>query len=213
MTLQYITQDVPGKSHWQLAEEACRAGIDWIQLRVKNASLAEWERIARQTREVANHYGAKLIINDSLEVALAAGADGVHLGKEDMPVLEARKSVPAGYIIGGTANTYADVERLAHEGADYIGLGPYRFTATKEKLSPVLGVEGYQEIIGQCRLAHISTPIIAIGGIVPEDLPGLLAVGVSGVAVASAITFAGDKKSVVLNFTQYLNHASITNCR
>jgi thiamine-phosphate pyrophosphorylase len=211
MKLQYITQEIAGKSHWQLAEEACRAGVRWVQLRVKNMPLEEWKEIAMKTKAITDQYQATLIINDSLQVALAAGAHGVHLGKQDMSVAEAKKQVPTGFIVGGTANTFEDIIRLAEEGADYIGLGPFRFTTTKEKLSPVLGLEGYSQIMQQCLLSNISVPVVAIGGIVPEDLPKLMETGIAGVAVASAIAHGTDKKDVVDQFNNYLNYASTKN--
>lgn len=211
MILQYITQEIENKSHSQLAEEACLAGIRWVQLRVKNKTLEEWEQIALLTKAVTDFYQVKLIINDSLQVALSIGAHGVHLGKQDMSVAEAKKNVPPGFIVGGTANTFEDIVRLHAEGADYIGLGPFRFTATKEKLSPVLGLEGYRKIIHQCLLNNIHIPVIAIGGIVPEDVPELIGTGVSGIAVASAISLATDKKSVVERFKAHLTYANTTN--
>lgn len=211
MILQYITQEIENKSHSQLAEEACLAGIRWVQLRVKNKTLEEWEQIALLTKAVTDFYQVKLIINDSLQVALSIGAHGVHLGKQDMSVAEAKKNVPPGFIVGGTANTFEDIVRLHAEGADYIGLGPFRFTATKEKLSPVLGLEGYRKIIHQCLLNNIHIPVIAIGGIVPEDVPELIGTGVSGIAVASAISLATDKKSVVDRFKAHLTYANTTN--
>src|SRR5690606_9315626 len=121
MQLQYIKQEIPEKPHCQLAEEACLAGIDWIQLRVKNKSFDEWLQIAKKTKKVTDSYGAKLIINDSPEIAISVKADGLHLGKQDMPLREVRNIIHEGLIIGGTANTFEDVQRLASEGASYIG--------------------------------------------------------------------------------------------
>ena len=117
-------------------------------------------------------------------------ADGVHLGKQDMPPAEARALLGPGFIIGGTANTFADIERLAVAGVDYIGLGPFRFTTTKQNLSPVLGLAGYADLLAQCRAAAINIPLIGIGGITLPDVAPLLGLGLHGVAVASAITKA-----------------------
>lgn len=200
MHLQYITQDLKEKSHPELAEEACRAGINWVQLRVKNKSYEEWQEIARQIKEVTDKFSAKLIINDSLEIALAVKAHGVHLGLSDLPVLKAKELAPKGFIIGGTANTFEDIKIRVMEGVDYIGLGPFRFTTTKKKLSPTLGVEGYKTILQQCISKGIAVPIIAIGGIVPEDVPELMRIGLSGIAISSAISLAKDKKKIVEEF-------------
>jgi thiamine-phosphate pyrophosphorylase len=192
--LQYITTNPVD------AEKACRAGVDWIQLRVKKKPEKEWKTLAEETLIVCRRYGAKLIINDNVLLAKEIEADGVHLGKEDMNPAEARlisrerpmpgeKFIPAAkFIIGGTANTIEDVNRLVGLGVDYIGLGPFRFTTTKMNLSPVLGLAGYSAIISQLEALPGTIPVIAIGGIKVEDVSDLLKTGVYGIAVSSAIT-------------------------
>jgi len=181
-TLHYIT-DQP-----ELAELACRAGIDWVQLRVKNYAYADWKARAVDTLAICRAFGARLIINDNVALAGEIGADGVHVGLTDMPVADARRLLGASMIVGGTANTLDDI-RLHHEaGADYVGLGPYRFTTTKEKLSPVLGLVGYDRILTACRHEDIALPIIAIGGLDVVDVPNLMQVGLHGIAVSSAIS-------------------------
>ena len=181
-TLHYIT-DQP-----ELAELACRAGIDWVQLRVKNHAYADWKARAVDTLAICRAFGARLIINDNVTLAGEIGADGVHVGLTDMSVADARRLLGASMIVGGTANTLDDI-RLHHEaGADYVGLGPYRFTTTKEKLSPVLGLVGYDRILTACRHEDIALPIIAIGGLDVVDVPNLMQVGLHGIAVSSAIS-------------------------
>jgi len=181
-TLHYIT-DQP-----ELAELACRAGIDWVQLRVKNHAYADWKARAVDTLAICWAFGARLIINDNVALAGEIGADGAHVGLTDMPVADARRLLGASMIVGGTANTLDDI-RLHHEaGADYVGLGPYRFTTTKEKLSPVLGLVGYDRILTACRHEDIALPIIAIGGLDVVDVPNLMQVGLHGIAVSSAIS-------------------------
>lgn len=206
--LHYITQEVEGKTHAHLAEEACIAGVDWIQLRVKNKPYAEWKAIALDTLAVCRKYHAKLIINDSVELAKEIHADGVHLGKEDISTTEARKILGDKFIIGGTANTFEDI-KLHAPNVDYIGLGPFRFTSTKEKLSPILGIEGYTQIINKCRANNMAIPIIAIGGITSNDVAELLNTGVYGIAMASAITFSKDKKETIKEFLSQLEHNTI----
>ena len=180
-TLHYITTTP------EAAELACQGGVRWVQLRVKNQPPATWKQLALETQAVARRYGATLLINDNPRLAQEIGADGVHVGAADMPPAEARAMLGAKFIIGGTANTFADVQRLAAAGVDYIGLGPFRFTRTKEKLSPILGLAGYAEIIQQCRAAGIAVPVIGIGGLVLADVAPLLATGLHGVAVAGSI--------------------------
>ena len=180
-SLHYITTTP------EAAELACQGGVRWVQLRVKNQPYATWKQLALETQAVCRRYGATLLINDNPRLAQEIGADGVHVGAADMPPAEARAMLGAKFIIGGTANTFADVQRLAGAGVDYIGLGPFRFTRTKEKLSPILGLTGYTEILQQCRAAGLAVPIIGIGGIALADVAPLLATGLHGIAVSGSI--------------------------
>lgn len=213
--LHYITQEIPGKTHWQLAEEACRGGVEWVQLRIKGKSEDEWLDIALKTLAVCEKYGSKLIVNDNVAIARETNADGVHLGKTDMDVTEARRILGDNAIIGATANTWNDVKILAGKMVDYIGLGPYRFTPTKEKLSPVLGLAGYEYITRQCAAQKVKIPIIAIGGILKTDIIPLLEAGVHGVAIASSIGLAPGVPEAAADFIKLLNHKpdALTNSR
>jgi thiamine-phosphate pyrophosphorylase len=187
--LQFISQQTDQLSHLQSISAACKAGVKWVQLRVKEKSAEEVLALALEAREICKSYGAKLIINDHPAIALKAGADGVHLGKLDMPVAEARKMV-GDMIVGATANTFEDIEAHARSGADYVGLGPFRFTATKKNLSPILGLEGYRAIMKKCRQENIHIPIVAIGGIQVADIAGLRQAGLHGIAVSSLLVGA-----------------------
>jgi thiamine-phosphate pyrophosphorylase len=199
--LHYITQgNILGYTHSQLAEEVCMAGIDWVQLRVKKLGFIDWKEIAEDTQKITRKYKAKLIINDNVRIAKEIDADGVHLGKEDMLPKAARNLLGADKIIGGTANTFIDIEKLAEAGVDYIGLGPFRFTETKEKLSPILGLQGYKDILAECKKRGINIPVIAIGGIKKEDLKELFTTGIYGVAVSSAINNELNKEESVKLF-------------
>ena len=197
-TLQYITTSPEG------AERACRGGVRWVQLRVKNQPYAIWKQLALQTQAVARRYGATLLINDNPRLAQDIGADGVHLGQADMPPAEARAMLGATFIIGGTANTFADVQRHAAAGVDYVGLGPFRFTSTKEKLSPILGLAGYADILRQCRAAGLAVPIVGIGGVMLADVPALLETGLHGVAVSGAIGAAAEPSAAAAQFVERL---------
>ena len=196
--LQFITDSAPA------AELACRGGVRWVQLRAKNLLAAEWQQRARAVQAVCRHHGAILIINDNPALALEIGAAGVHLGQQDMPPAEARALLGSDFIIGGTANTFADIEGLVAAGVDYIGLGPFRFTTTKEKLSPILGLAGYSEIMEQCRAADFTTPIVGIGGVALADVVGLRATGLHGVAVAGAIAGADNPTAAARLFVAEL---------
>ena len=186
------------------AEAACTGGVRWIQLRIKNASPEAWEQAARATLLVCRRYNAVLIINDNPALARAIGADGVHLGKADMSPAEARRLLGADFIIGGTANTFADIEQLTAAGANYIGLGPFRFTTTKQNLSPILGLTGYHTLLAQVRTTGLAVPIVGIGGIALADVPALLATGLHGVAISGAITHAADPVAAATSFVHYV---------
>ncbi|EOR94173.1 Thiamin-phosphate pyrophosphorylase [Arcticibacter svalbardensis MN12-7] len=195
--LQYISQPAADGSHLTAIKIALEAGCKWIQLRIKNQSPEEIRQCAIAALKLCKFHGAKLIINDHPEIALSIGADGVHLGLEDMPVTLARKVVGKDMLIGGTANTFQQVQQRMTEGVDYIGLGPFRFTTTKEKLSPILGLHGYTGILKQMNEAQISIPVIAIGGIVADDLQEIGKTGVHGVALSGAITFSENRKQII----------------
>ena len=172
--LQFITHtNTRFQSESAGAAEALRGGCRWIQLRMKHASEEQIIAEGLQLRELCDSFGATLILDDHVNLVTAIGADGVHLGKNDMPVAEARAILGPDKIIGATANSFADIQAAASAGADYIGLGPFRFTTTKENLSTILGVEGYSTIMQQCRKAGITIPVVAIGGITPDDIAAL----------------------------------------
>jgi thiamine-phosphate pyrophosphorylase len=125
-----------------------------------------------------------------VELVKKLRADGVHLGKKDMPIADARRILGAEYIIGGTANTFEDVLQHYKAGADYIGCGPFRYTTTKKNLSPILGLEGYTAIIHRMQEKDIHLPIVAIGGITIADIPAVMQTGVSGIALSGTVLHA-----------------------
>ena len=178
-------------------EGACRAGVRLIQLRMKEASDEEFLATAVEAMKICGGWGSRLIINDRAEVAVAVGADGVHVGNEDRPVREARRILGEGKIVGGTANTLDDIREHYRGGADYIGLGPYRYTTTKKKLSPTLGLEGYRGIMQQMEAEGMVVPVYAIGGIGVTDVRGLVEAGVYGVAFSGLLVRAGDWAEIV----------------
>ena len=188
--IQFISHYTDRYSYLDGIHLVLEGGIRWVQLRMKEASADDFRRIGKEVRKLCDNYGAKFIIDDHVELVRELGADGVHLGKNDMPIAEARRILGDDAIIGGTANTFQDVEMHYSASADYIGCGPFRFTTTKKGLSPILGLEGYQNIIRQVREAGISIPIIAIGGITSDDIPALMQTGIAGIALSGAILHA-----------------------
>jgi thiamine-phosphate pyrophosphorylase len=187
MELQFITHFTEKYSYFDAAHLALEGGCRWIQLRMKEAQEAEVEAEAIRVRDLCRKYGATFIIDDHVALAKKVQADGVHLGKNDMPIEEARRILGDAFIIGGTANTFEDVKRHWQAGANYIGCGPFRFTTTKKNLSPILGLEGYRQILQQMKAAGITLPVVAIGGITYEDIPDILQTGVSGIALSGSI--------------------------
>ena len=185
--IQFITHSNERYDHVEGAKLALQGGCRWIQLRMKDAMEIDFLRAAKKIRRLCDEYHATFILDDHVEWVGLTGADGVHLGKNDMPVDEARKMLGRNKIIGGTANTFEDVEWLSRQGADYIGCGPFRFTTTKKNLSPVLGLEGYRDITAQMKAHDILLPIVAIGGILHQDIPAIMQTGVTGIAVSGAI--------------------------
>lgn len=185
--VQFISSENEKMTHLQSIEKALDAGVKWVQLRIKNKSEEEVISIAEKALDLCKKNNAKLIINDFPHLVNQVGAYGVHLGKKDMNINEAREMVGSDKIIGGTANTLEDVVMLAQCGVDYIGLGPFKFTSTKKELSPLLGFQGICKIVETARKNNIQTPIIAIGGIQREDIETVFDTNVDGIAVSSAI--------------------------
>lgn len=190
--LQYISHFTPQISYAEGIRMALEGGCRWIQLRMKDAPAEEIIACAEEVIPLCRRHGAKFLLDDHVELVRQLGADGVHLGKNDMPVDEARKILGPDIIIGGTANTIEDIIRLHKQGADYIGCGPFRFTTTKKNLSPILGLDGYKSIVLKMKELGIDLPIVAIGGITVEDIPAVMGTGVSGIALSGAILGAAD---------------------
>ncbi len=200
--VQFITHATSRYSYADGAKLALRGGCRWIQLRMKAAGDAEAEATALEVQALCKEHGATFIIDDRVELAKRLNADGVHLGKNDMPVAEARQLLGQEFIIGGTANTLDDVLALKRAGADYVGVGPFRFTETKQNLAPILGLDGYTAIVEGLRETGVRIPLCAIGGIRLADVPALLDAGVSGIAVSSAILEAIDPEEMMRRFLE-----------
>ena len=207
--LQYISQGTTAKEQYNNIYEALDAGCSWVQLRFKNTSPEDITTLAEKVKKLCVSYAAMFIINDHPHIAKQIDADGVHLGLEDSSIIEAKKIV-GNKIIGGTANTLTHVLQRLGEGCSYIGLGPFRFTTTKENLSPILGLEGYTSIMNELSNRKIEIPIYAIGGIVLEDIAAIIQTGVYGVAVSGIITHHNEKKLLLeqINTSLYeaVNH-------
>lgn len=183
--LHYITQGSSVKEHLENIQKACNAGAELVQLRLKGVSEKKILQAAHEAREITSHFQTRLIINDYYKIAREVKADGVHLGKSDIDVTLVRRHLYTWQLIGATANTLQDCETLIAKEVDYISLGPFRFTETKDNLPPVLGIKGYTAIMD---VLKTETPVIGVGGITTADVTTILQTGISGIAVSGAIT-------------------------
>lgn len=185
--LLFITHQTEEYSYLDSVKLALKGGCRFIQLRMKEADEDEVKQVALSAKELCRSVGAVLTIDDRVELCKELALDGVHLGKEDMSPQIARQVLGSQVWIGGTANTLEDIIELQKQGVDYIGLGPFRYTTTKKKLSPILGLKGYKDII-DCSVTHqLDLPIYAIGGIQLEDVSSLMELGLWGISLSSTI--------------------------
>ena len=186
--LQFITHYNNVYSYVDSARIALEGGCRWIQLRMKDTEESLLEETAVIVQKMCKDYGATFIIDDHVYLTQKLKADGVHLGKNDMPVAEARKILGDSYIIGSTVNSFQDILSVIETSTpDYFGCGPFRFTSTKKNLSPILGLEGYSDIISRMKDTGIDIPLVAIGGISKEDIPELMQSGIKGIALSGSI--------------------------
>lgn len=189
--LQFITDSPHPQTILEQCQAALAGGISWLQLRMKGATTQERITVARAIRSLMQPYPhAVLIIDDDVEAVLHSDADGVHVGLDDMPPAQARSLLGNGKIIGATCNRIEDIALRALQGVDYIGVGPYRTTQTKQLLSPLLGNQGMAQLVAYNQSLPHPIPMVGIGGIVAEDLPTLAQIGLQGVALSGVINHA-----------------------
>ncbi len=162
-------------------------GGKFIQLRMKDASDEQVLDIAKTLRKACDKYNALLTVDDRIHLLDTNLFDGVHLGKNDMPIKEAKQITGDKFLLGATCNTVVDAIEAIKSGADYLGVGPFRFTTTKQKLSPELGLMGYKQIIDKLQNLNFNIPIYSIGGITKNDFKDLKDVGVYGSALSGTI--------------------------
>ncbi|RZS99606.1 thiamine phosphate synthase [Aquimarina brevivitae] len=214
--IQYISQGTTAEEHLDNIKKVCDAGIKWVQLRLKNVDFETYLQTAIECKKICTAYGALCIINDNVSIAKQSNADGVHLGLNDMNPRDARAILGHRSIIGGTANTIQDCLLQVKNGVDYIGLGPYKFTKTKQQLSPILGLSGYKEIVEAVSKINQQIPVIAIGGITAKDIRKLINVGVDGIAVSGLLSNNPDLKETVTQIRSIIKttqHGYVTNSR
>ena len=190
--LQYITNTDCQTPVIDQVMAVIDGGCRWIQVRMKDASDDEIRTVVEAIKPRCIETQSFLILNDRVELAKKLDVGGVHLGKDDMPCSQARMILGPAAVIGVTANTIEDIEKVKSLDIDYIGIGPFAHTTTKKRLAPVLGLEGIREICRQMNERGIELPHVAVGGIRLEDIDALLEAGVNGAAVSGAIANAPD---------------------
>lgn len=200
--IQFITHTTSSISYEESAMLALQGGCRWIQLRIKGASDDEVEPVALRLLKACHEADATFILDDRVELCKKIKADGVHLGRHDMPVNQAREYLGHEFIIGGTANTFDEIRTLKYQSADYIGCGPYRYTTTKENLAPLLGPDGYTKIMQQVKAEELRIPICAIGGITLDDVIPILQTGIKGIAISGAVLRADNPVEMMQRFLQ-----------
>ena len=187
-------------SHTNLTEMAVSGGADTIQFRQKTGSTREMIETAKWMKRICAGAGATFIVNDRIDVAIAAEADGVHLGQDDFPVPLARKLLGKDKIIGGSACTLEEAQKCLNEGVDYIGFGPVFPTTSKEDAGPVSGIEVLKNIT---RMSPV--PVIAIGGITTDNTPEVMRAGAYGIAVISAVCCMEDPEGATRLLWEAMN--------
>ncbi len=203
-SLQYITNGATPYEVEAEVQSALAGGCRWIQVRMKEADEATVIEAIGRVKPYCREAKAILLVDDRVGLVNKLGIDGVHLGQKDMAPSEARKIIGRQAIIGSTANNIEQVKALDFDNIDYVGVGPLRFTTTKSNLAPVLGLEGYREIMTWLRSADQSLPIVAIGGIMPEDVAALRQLGIYSVAVSGAIANAENPIKTTQAFVEAL---------
>jgi thiamine-phosphate pyrophosphorylase len=183
-----------GRTHEDVAAAALAGGARIIQFRDKEMGDEEFTAVARRIQKLTQKHNALLLINDRVEIALAIGADGVHVGQHDLAFVDVQRLARPGMILGVSATNYAEAVALANSGANYLGVGPIFPTPSKADATPPIGLD---ELARIC--SDVPIPIVAIGGITESKLPGIIDTGVSGAAVISAISSAPDMTAATAN--------------
>jgi len=175
-----------------VVRDAVSAGVSLVQLRAKRLEASDLYSLAGRLAEVLKRLPVPLIINDRVDIALACGADGVHLGQRDLPLRAARELLGRKGLIGISVNSVEEAKAAENGGADYLGVGPVYFTESKADLPKILGTEGLKAIKSRVRI-----PVLAVGGITPDRAGEVAEAGADGLAVISAVLGAEDTAAAV----------------
>ena len=201
LRLVVITDPVlsPGRTLLDVVRACLRGGATCVQLREKSGDAAAMAHVARVVKDAAHSAGALFIVNDRVDVALAVGADGAHLGDDDLPIHAARKISPHGFILGASVDSVAGALDAVSQGADYLGVGPVYATFSKADAGDAIGVRPIAELG-----SATSLPIVGIGGITAENAAAVRRAGAAGVAVISAVMQSRDPEDATRRLLQVL---------
>lgn len=200
--LHFITHDIVQHTHIAQVQIACEAGAKWIQYRCLSKADDELLTDIHAIANICDDWGATLIVTNHIHLKGKADIQGFHIEAMDADFIALRKQIGEEFTLGGSANTVQNLIRLAKEGADYAGFGPFKATTTKPNNSPLVGVQGYAEAVQLLNAAHVDLPILAVGGVTLPAVNSLLATGIYGVAVSSAINQADDMYQAYKDFYQ-----------
>jgi len=198
--LQFITHDIPSLTHIEQTQIACEAGAKWIQYRCLTKDDEALLKDIHVIAEICDDWGATLIVTNHVHLNRKADIQGFHIEDMDADFVALRELLGEDITIGGSSNTVENLIRLAAEGADYAGCGPFSVTTTKPNNSPLLGVAGYTNIASVLKEKGIDFPVLAVGGIKLDDVSALMETGIFGIAASSAINQAPDMKSAYEDF-------------
>ncbi|NQX43599.1 thiamine-phosphate pyrophosphorylase [Pedobacter steynii] len=202
--LHFITHDIPQHSHIEQVRIACGAGAKWVQYRCLTKNDEELLEDINAIAEICDDWGATLIVTDHIHLNGKADIQGFHIEDMDADFVKLREQLGEAITIGGSSNTLEGLIRLAEEGADYAGFGPFYTTTTKPNNAPLLGVEGYLGAMQVLKEKSIDLPVLAVGGITLSDVDPLMNTGIFGIAVSASINQAEDMREAYLDFYDQL---------
>ena len=197
----YLTQDLLHRSHAEQTVIACKAGANWVQYRCLSKSDNEMIEELHEIASICDDWGSTLILTNHYHLLDRVDAQGVHLEDMQADFRQIREIITEEKTLGASANSFEDIQRIfTSEAVDYIGCGPFSQTNTKPNDFPLLGIDGYLEIVRKMESANIKLPVLAVGGIKIEDVEALLSTGIYGIAVSAAVNLAAEPAQVCKDF-------------
>lgn len=206
---QYITHDIPHLSHIEQAQQACEAGAKWIQYRCLSKTDEELLQDINAIAEICDDWGSTLIVTDHVHLNGKADIQGFHIEDMDADFIALRKLVGNDITLGGSANTIENLIRLANEGADYAGYGPYAVSETKANNYALIDIEAYNHTVKELQNKAIELPVLAVGGIKIYDVEALMQTGIYGIAVSGAVNFADDFIEAYQDFYSLVKESAV----